>query len=413
LNLLKKFQSILQRDNLRADLESKFTVIFHKYGLELTQVQDQYERFKSAPPMVRNLPPVAGSLTWSRHLLKRIEDPMKKFQCNPSVLAGKDAKKIIRMYNKMAKTLVEFETLWYQAWVNSIEVAKSGLQATLIIRHPEQGNLHVNFDWEILQLMRETKCLDRMGIEIPESAKMVLLQEQKFKMYSNELAYLLKEYRRVVLTVRPIASNLLKPHLDNLEFHLRPGMVTLTWSSMNIEVYLKNVWEELGRLEQLVMTVNDLMENRIDANLKQVSKMLLVDLPDESTLVSLDDFVEIQERHVRDATSLLVAKSQEIETSVNDMLGIVVACPLDSHVRGVSESEIIKVKAHYNWSMYQSLLNATKRSLACLKRRLAARVEPGKLLDEVARYARKGMLERERNGSLAHDGGSFSRIMGR
>merc|ERR1719305_783144 len=56
LNLLKKFQSILQRDNLRADLESKFTVIFHKYGLELTQVQDQYERFKSAPPMVRNLP---------------------------------------------------------------------------------------------------------------------------------------------------------------------------------------------------------------------------------------------------------------------------------------------------------------------------------------------------------------------
>jgi dynein heavy chain, axonemal len=41
LNLLKKFQSILQRDNLRADLESKFTVIFHNYGLELTQVQDQ------------------------------------------------------------------------------------------------------------------------------------------------------------------------------------------------------------------------------------------------------------------------------------------------------------------------------------------------------------------------------------
>ena len=63
--------------------------------------------------LVRNLPPVAGNITWARHLLKRIEEPMKKFQCNPSVLAGRDAKKIIRMYNKMAKTLVEFETLWY------------------------------------------------------------------------------------------------------------------------------------------------------------------------------------------------------------------------------------------------------------------------------------------------------------
>ena len=27
------------------------------------------------------------------------------------------------MYNKMAKTLVEFETLWSQAWVHSIDVA--------------------------------------------------------------------------------------------------------------------------------------------------------------------------------------------------------------------------------------------------------------------------------------------------
>ncbi|CAD7960877.1 unnamed protein product [Amoebophrya sp. A25] len=44
LNLLKKFQSILQRDTLKADLDSKFTVIFHNYGLELTQVQDTYEK---------------------------------------------------------------------------------------------------------------------------------------------------------------------------------------------------------------------------------------------------------------------------------------------------------------------------------------------------------------------------------
>merc|ERR1711871_14016 len=132
--------------------------------------------------------------------------------------------------------------LWFQAWANAVDAATMGLQATLIIRHPEDGKLHVNFDWEILQLIRETKCLDRMGIEIPESAKMVLLQEQKFKMYHNELSYLLKEYRRVVQMVRAVTSNLLKPHLDNLEFQLRPGMVTLTWTSMSIDPYLQSAW---------------------------------------------------------------------------------------------------------------------------------------------------------------------------
>lgn len=39
LALLHKFQSILQRDNLRQELENKFTVIFHNYGIELSKVQ--------------------------------------------------------------------------------------------------------------------------------------------------------------------------------------------------------------------------------------------------------------------------------------------------------------------------------------------------------------------------------------
>ena len=93
----------------------------------------------------------------------------------------------------MARALVAYEYLWFQAWVQSIETAKAGLQATLIIRHPEDGRLYVNFDAEILQLIREAKCLDRMGIEIPEAAKVVLLQEAKYKAYHGELASALSE----------------------------------------------------------------------------------------------------------------------------------------------------------------------------------------------------------------------------
>ena len=61
-----------------------------------------------------------------------------------------------------SQTLVAFEYLWYQAWVQSIDQAKAGLQATLIIRHPDDGKLYVNFDQEILQLIRESKCLGEL-----------------------------------------------------------------------------------------------------------------------------------------------------------------------------------------------------------------------------------------------------------
>ncbi|CAK0802233.1 unnamed protein product, partial [Prorocentrum cordatum] len=374
LNLLKKFQTILQRQSLVADLESKFAVIFHNYGLELTQVQDQYEKFKAAPPLVRNMPPVAGHITWARHLYKRIEGPMRKFQCNPTVLAGKDSKKLIRMYNKMAKTLIEFETLWYQAWVNSIEAVKSGLQATLIVKSPDDNmKYHVNFDWEILQLIRETRCLDRMGgVEIPESARMMLLQEHKFKTCSHELSHFIREVGRVMQSIRPITANLLRPHIETLDYRMRPGMLNLSWTSLNIDVYLQDVWRELDRLEQLVVMVNDLIENRIEANLKMVANVLLVDLPRDEERVSLDMFVEMQEKHVRETTDMLVAKSVEIESAVNDMLGAIVSFEIDGHVVGVTEGEIIKVKAHYNWAMYQALLNAPKCSLKAMKLRLSS-----------------------------------------
>ena len=49
LNLLNKFQKILQRENLKNDLDDKFNIIFQNYGVELEQVQHLYEKHKHAP----------------------------------------------------------------------------------------------------------------------------------------------------------------------------------------------------------------------------------------------------------------------------------------------------------------------------------------------------------------------------
>lgn len=43
----------------------------------------------------------------------------------------------------------------------------------------------VNFCPDLPQLIREAKCLSRLGADIPNQAKIVLLQEEKLKMYRN------------------------------------------------------------------------------------------------------------------------------------------------------------------------------------------------------------------------------------
>jgi len=372
LQLLRKFQSILQRESLKSDLDSKLNIIFQNYGLELEQVQQLYEREKHDPPIPRNLPPVAGNITWSRHLLKRIEEPMKQFESNQNVLAGKEAKRIIKLYNKVAKTLVAFEYLWYQAWVQSIDSAKAGLQATLIIRHPDDGKLYVNFDQEILSLIREAKCLDRMGIDVPDGARIVLFQEDKFKNYHNELHWALSEYDKVVSRVIPVTAMVLRPHFRDMEYKLRPGMITLTWTSMNIDAYKAHIQSGLRRLEELVANINDIIENRIEKNLKIVSKTLLVDLPDAQSF-SVDEFVKMQEKHIARQSTLLQGKNLEIEFAVRDLIKTIQAYKLDGHVETVSEEETLKLKKHYNHFMYQALLHCAKNSMNALKKRIGSR----------------------------------------
>lgn len=81
--------------------------------------------------------------------------------------------------------------------------------------------------------------MDREGIGgIPESAKIILLQEEKFKQYYFQLEFIRSEYERVIGMIKPIMKNLLVPHVEDLDLKLRPGMVTLTWTSMNIDNFI-------------------------------------------------------------------------------------------------------------------------------------------------------------------------------
>lgn len=384
LRLLHKYQAILHRENLKADLESKFVIIFHNYGLELSAIQEMYEEQKHAPPVARNMPPVAGNINWARHLLRRIEEPMAKFQANASVLASKESKRIVRSYNKIAKTLIAFEYLWYDAWCKAVSAARTGLRATLIIRHTANNKYYVNLDPNVLQLIREARCLTRMDVEIPDDAKMVLAQETHFKQHYNELKHLLDEYDRICSRVQHTTARVLQPHLEMLDRRLRPGLVELTWTSMNIEAFKVQAQSALGRVEDLIVKINDIVENRVDKNLKIIARTILVDLPDDKS-VTLDDFVSMQEHAVWEKTQILVAKNLQVETSVEDLISMLRQFPLDDRIASFDQeagddqykAHLDALRTHYNNLTYQALLSSVRNSLIQIKKRVCSRITGG------------------------------------
>ena len=372
LALLKKFKLILNRDTLRSDLESKYMVIFHNYGLDLENVQKMYDRMRHSPPMVRNITPVAGCITWGRQLLRRIEFPMQNFKGNKSIMGSqKESKKIIRTYNKIARALIEYETVWLAAWKHDVENLRSGLNATLLVRN--EGRLFVNFDLEVLQLIKEARAITRMDIVIPPSAVIVMMQDTKFKVFYGQLTYAIKEYDYVISKIVPVTKQLMTKNLDILNTMIKPGEVSLTWTSLNIDSYISRVHAGLQKLGTVVSQVNNIIQNRIQANLKFISSTLLVNLPENQSF-SLEQFVCLQEKHIKIQSETIDIKNREIEQAADDVISAILSGQKENGV--VSDNcaaEVMALKTHFNILMFKAILTTTTRSLNLIKKRVGTR----------------------------------------
>lgn len=81
------------------------------------------------------------------------------------------------------------KTLFIHASLTAVqvEVVRSGLTASIFVRHPETGELFVNFDPQILTLIHETECMGRLGMEIPALAKTLRAQQDMYKELYNSM----------------------------------------------------------------------------------------------------------------------------------------------------------------------------------------------------------------------------------
>ncbi|XP_024917266.1 dynein heavy chain 5, axonemal [Cynoglossus semilaevis] len=240
---------------------------------------------------------------------------------HPGVLSTPDAKRIIRNYNSVAKVLVEFEIFHHQGWIRGVERARVGLQAFLLVRSVETGELVVNFDQELQTQIRETSCMTKMNLEIPPFAALLQQMQHTFKKNYGKLQLMLSENTRVRAKIQSAFVQLFMPHVAKVDKAIQPGLTSLNWTSLNIEKYLNDIDKALVDLELLLDRVNDLVEYRIESVLQEMSSSTLCVLPQDEP-VSCEDFVRTtRELCVKQAQNLN-NKSSLVEEAVNELINM-------------------------------------------------------------------------------------------
>ncbi|XP_044176214.1 LOW QUALITY PROTEIN: dynein axonemal heavy chain 5-like [Acropora millepora] len=320
LRLIKKFER-LNLESLKETIQEKYERILMYFGRDIDTIQKIYQRHRNDPPIAWDLPPIAGKIAWARQMYRRIQEPMEMFQKYPTILQNPEAKKVIKNYNKLAKVLLEFELLYHQAWMRQVEVAKSGLQASLLVRHPETKELFVNFDPQIITLIRESECMVRLGLDIPFGAQTLMQKRETIKKNYNRLELLITESGRVLRRIPIAFKPLMSPHLAKVDAAIEPGLTMLNWTSLSLDTYIDSVYDSLKELELLIDRANDLVKFRIEAVLQEMCNTTLCQLPIDAPW-TIEKFLKSTEELCKRGSELLESKSARVEEAANELISM-------------------------------------------------------------------------------------------
>ncbi|KFV66664.1 Dynein heavy chain 8, axonemal, partial [Dryobates pubescens] len=306
LQLLQRFQN-LRMPCLQEETVHTIGCILQHYVGELEATKKLYEIQKDAPPLPRNMPPVAGKILWARQLFRRINEPISYFHKKSDILASPEGKAVVQLYNRIAYVLVEFEIIYHHAWMKEMSQLQHPLQATVFVRHPETGN--------------ETKCMIKLGLEIPEQAKKIVKLENNLKSIKTHLEDLIQSYEELCQETPNYFANIMAPKMQKMEAVLRQGLTMLTWSSVSLESFFQEADQVLYMYRQFLKKVNDLSEVKIDLILEEISNTLLIVLPADGP-TEVENMLTCNEAYTEERAELLNQKSMRIEDAVQELISV-------------------------------------------------------------------------------------------
>eukprot|EP00957_Ditylum_brightwellii_P183779 13998596-Ditylum_brightwellii.AAC.1 len=149
------------------------------------------------------------------------------------------------MEKKLRSALVDFENCWCEAWHRSFSVTLESVSSTLLVSDKVNGRIFVNFDPNILVLIKEAKYLSRLGLLVPNNIKLILVREKCFQKSRALLASFIDAYEDVKGSRDILLFKMLRPFWKKLGVTLDQGLTTITWSSSNIDEFIHQASQDV------------------------------------------------------------------------------------------------------------------------------------------------------------------------
>ncbi|GAX83887.1 hypothetical protein CEUSTIGMA_g11312.t1, partial [Chlamydomonas eustigma] len=330
--LLESFEGLLDREVIAVDLEKKNADLLVTYAADLKDVQDLFHTYRDRPVVARNSAPHSGAAAWVRGLKERIEEPMSKLvSAAKSAMDSDLGREIQKTYDNLIMAMDEYENKAFSVWSEQVALTSDEKlnQPLLVTLDGPAGpggapRLGVNFDPDLVRLLRETKYFLLLKFEVPESALLIFQNSDQFRMLISSLELICSIYNRIQSSILPVEAPLVQQKLEAVELALKRGQEDLNWRSEGIDVYIRESMELVKDVDMILTTIKDNVKETTKI-LKSWEKNLMFERKEGKTYTfeELNDSFKqlIQQRHseIRDGgkeiTKLLSSSNRVLKVS--------------------------------------------------------------------------------------------------
>ena len=180
-------------------------------------------------PLNKNMPPIAAMLNWTDSLKSRISEPLEKFNsCGKRITDKEEFREIQSSYQSIYNMINEYGSTSKIDWDAKAKVSSTEKQKNFILTKIK-GLLNVNFDPELLQLLKEVKYLKILNMEIPKEADEAFAKNSTFRKQISNLENIKAQYNNIIIQLNDVEKPMVANKLKKVESILEPALTSITW----------------------------------------------------------------------------------------------------------------------------------------------------------------------------------------
>uniref|UniRef100_UPI00398EA260 dynein axonemal heavy chain 11-like isoform X1 n=2 Tax=Pristiophorus japonicus TaxID=55135 RepID=UPI00398EA260 len=263
--LLAVFGVFLERSTIVEIFSPKYFTLLDMFDQELDRCKCLYDKHmkqkeKGAAVLNKNMPETSGNLKWAKELKERIQTPCSNFKLIYHInLEGPEAGTVYQKYMEMLTLLDEYEEQIYLSWTSGVhKICQFNLHQSLIKRNLETGFLSVNFDHQLVAVLREVKYLQILNhSDIPDTAAAIFEKRETLTKYVWTLELMVQWYNKLKQTILEVEFPLIFSELETIDEQLKTAEETVTWQSENCWSYIVQMKDTVHDLASRVQKTKE------------------------------------------------------------------------------------------------------------------------------------------------------------